>query len=139
MHNSRPRGLSSYGELEITFGKRVAELVLSHTEDKSKSWRERKQNTIAHFAAVTDYEKAGLWFADALANLRSIVRDYEIVGEDIWNRFKQGRSGQLWYYEDIRKYAYGRVDNLMYREYCRLYDDLVEAVFQSQTLLYTIM
>ena len=39
--------------------------------------------------------------ADKLFNARAILRDYLLVGDDVWNRFKAGRDGQLWYYREL--------------------------------------
>jgi (p)ppGpp synthase/HD superfamily hydrolase len=36
--------------------------------------------------------------ADKLHNLRSLVMDYRHIGEAVWDRFKGGRVGTLWYY-----------------------------------------
>ena len=37
-------------ELEARFGNRVKELVLAESEDKSKSWEQRKAFTLSHLA-----------------------------------------------------------------------------------------
>ena len=39
--------------------------------------------------------------ADKLNNLRSILSDYREVGEVVWERFKGGREGTLWYYRAL--------------------------------------
>jgi hypothetical protein len=39
--------------------------------------------------------------ADKLHNARSIVRDYRIVGEKVWEMFHGGREGTLWYYRAL--------------------------------------
>ncbi len=31
-------------------------------------------------------------------NTRSILQDYRVVGEEIWQRFTGGEIGTLWYY-----------------------------------------
>ena len=36
--------------------------------------------------------------ADKLHNARAVLGDYRTVGEEIWNRFKGGKDGTLWYY-----------------------------------------
>ena len=41
--------------------------------------------------------------ADKLHNSRSILNDYYIVGESVWNRFQGGKEGSLWYYRSLVK------------------------------------
>jgi GTP pyrophosphokinase len=34
--------------------------------------------------------------ADKLHNLRDIIKDFRIMGDSLWERFKGGKSGTLW-------------------------------------------
>jgi hypothetical protein len=46
--------------------------------------------------------------ADKLHNVRSIVEEYRLIGEEVWERFSGGRDGSLWYYESV---AQALIDN----------------------------
>lgn len=84
-------------EIETLFGSDVAKLVGGHTEDKSRSWEERKETEMRDtFDAPLRLKM--LVLADKLANLRSIYRDYMSIGEDLWKRFNAGAEKQAWYY-----------------------------------------
>lgn len=83
-------------ELEAAFGKQVSALVAGHTEDKRKSWKERKQNTIETLAKASRAEKM-LSLADRLANLRSMASDFAWQGDKLWERFNAPREAQAWY------------------------------------------
>ena len=83
-------------ELEQAFGKPVAALVAAHTEDKRKSWKERKQNTIQTLRTAPRAAKL-LSLADRIANLRSMVSDLSREGEQLWARFNAPREAQAWY------------------------------------------
>jgi GTP pyrophosphokinase len=37
--------------------------------------------------------------ADKLDNARSLLREYRVRGELLWNFFHGGRAGTLWYYD----------------------------------------
>ncbi|KPQ40107.1 MAG: HD domain [Phormidium sp. OSCR] len=37
--------------------------------------------------------------ADKLYNARSILKDYRLVGEEIWQRFTGGREGSLFHHK----------------------------------------
>ena len=83
------------------FGDRVAFLVAQESEDKSKSWIERKQATIDRLKNAPKDVKI-LTLADKLSNMRAIHIDYLLTGEDVWNRFRMKSKDALgWYYKNI--------------------------------------
>ena len=91
----------SYQELEQEFGTRIAQFVKKESEDKSKSWMERKQATIDRLADAKREDKI-LAFGDKLSNLRSTAKDYMVVGDEIWQKFRaKDKKLQAWYYESM--------------------------------------
>jgi len=115
--------------LEEEFTPRVAHLVGAATEDKSKTWRERKATTIQHLKHGTrEVQIIGL--ADKLSNMRDIDRDYLVVGEDLWNRFRMKDKEIIgWYYRGIQEalaqgagFAKQTLCSMTeaYHEYCQL-------------------
>ena len=105
------------------FTPRVASLVAQESEDKSKTWMERKSATISHLkVAPKEIQIIGL--ADKLSNMRDIDRDYPECGEELWNRFRMKDKTVIgWYYKSIReslKASMGETE--AYKEYCRLID-----------------
>ncbi len=91
-------------EISALFGERIAHLVANESEDKSKTWRERKSATIEHLKNCSD-EEALCALADKLSNARSILADYVLVGEKLWERFNKDKFSLLWYYSQIRDAA----------------------------------
>ena len=109
--------------LKLRFGTRVAEMVAQESEDKSLSWEERKGATIKRLrTAPIEVQMIGL--ADKLSNMRDIDRDYPVLGDELWGRFRmQSKSALAWYYKGIRdalEENFKGVD--AYEEYCRLID-----------------
>lgn len=107
--------------LEREFSSRVADMVAQESEDKTKSWIERKNHTVCHIReADPDVQKIAL--ADKLSNMRDIDRDYPIYGEKLWNRFRMKDKGKIgWYYKGIRDALKDAFDGVpAYEEYCRL-------------------
>lgn len=107
--------------LEEMFSPRVASFVMQESEDKSKTWMERKSATIEHMKnAPREVQMIGL--ADKLSNMRDIDRDYPICGEELWNRFRMKDKQTIgWYYKGVRdalRKPFERVP--AYEEYCRL-------------------
>lgn len=87
-------------EITALFGDDVATLVSHHSEDKNKSWLERKTQALAALQAADDRLKM-LVLADKLSNLRSIARDYKRLGDGLWQRFNAPKEKQAWYYNGI--------------------------------------
>lgn len=88
-------------QLETLFGQRVAALVMEETEDKTKSWKERKAATLAHLETASRENKI-LVLGDKLSNLRCTARDYLLLGEKIWDKFNEKRKSEhAWYYNGV--------------------------------------
>lgn len=103
------------------FSERVACIVAQESEDKSKSWIDRKTATINHLReAPIEVKMIGL--ADKLSNMRDINRDYPVCGEDLWKRFRmQSKSMIGWYYKGIRDALWETFRGVpAYEEYCQL-------------------
>ena len=107
--------------LAQTFSERVASMVAQESEDKSRTWMERKTATIEHLrTAPREVQMIGL--EEKLSNMRDIDRDYPIAGEELWNRFRMKDKETIgWYYKGVRdalKDSFAGVG--AYEEYCRL-------------------
>ncbi|MDO4474411.1 MAG: HD domain-containing protein [Eubacteriales bacterium] len=103
------------------FSPRVASLVAQESEDKTKTWIERKNHTVCHLReADKDVQKIAL--ADKLSNMRDIDRDYPVYGEELWNRFRMKDKEKIaWYYKGVRTALEETLsDTHAFREYCRL-------------------
>ena len=90
-------------EIERRFGARVAGIVkeCSDTDVEPKPpWRERKEAYLAHLSELSPSARFVV-SCDKLHNVRSLLLDYELLGEDVWERFNGGREGTLWYYRAI--------------------------------------
>ncbi len=107
--------------LKERFGERVASMVALESEDKSKSWEERKGATILRLkTAPRPVQMIGL--ADKLSNMRDIDRDYPVVGENLWKRFRmQSKSAIAWYYKGVQEALREGFEGVMaYEEYVKL-------------------
>ena len=48
--------------------------------------------------------------ADKLANIRDIIRDYDRLGDDVWDIFNTSKDSVAWYYISIQD-AFGNGDD----------------------------
>jgi (p)ppGpp synthase/HD superfamily hydrolase len=90
-------------EIEEKFGKEVGAIVAGCTDtDQTPKppWRERKEKYIAHLknaSASTRLVSA----SDKLHNSQAIVHNLREEGDEVWERFKSGKDGALWYYRAL--------------------------------------
>lgn len=87
-------------DIKTNFNVNVLRLVLSNSEDKSKSWEERKSHTINSIQNCFEDELL-LLFADKFCNLKDIYNTYQNIGDAIWSRFNRGQDKQKWYYVNL--------------------------------------
>lgn len=87
-------------DIEAEFGPHVTRLVAAHTEDKSKSWQERKQHTI-DTVKYAEKDVKYLIVADKLDNLLSMEKEFIRHGDALWKNFNAGFNKQKWYNESV--------------------------------------
>lgn len=101
--------------IRLRFGSRVADIVLGLTdgteeqkaifttpEDKRADWERRKKAYVEKLAHHDD----GILLVsccDKLHNARAIVTDVRSQGLAVFQRFKAGAVGTLWYYAELAK------------------------------------
>ncbi|MBQ4068159.1 MAG: bifunctional (p)ppGpp synthetase/guanosine-3',5'-bis(diphosphate) 3'-pyrophosphohydrolase [Lachnospiraceae bacterium] len=128
-------------EIRATFGDDVAGLVGGHTEDKSKTWEERKETEIRD-TLLAPLRLKMLVLADKLANMRSIKKDYTKLGNALWERFNAGLRQQAWYYGEMTEALEDMQDypemEQYYCEFVGLYKDVFVVYFYDyeQGVLY---
>ena len=114
------------------FGEDVAELVGNHTEDKSKTWFQRKSQGLRELAEGS-FDLKCLVLADKLSNVRNMYRDYMIEGDEYWDRFNAPFEKQAWYYNSAVKAMEELKDNentaVRYNEF----KEIVEKTFGHVT------
>jgi GTP pyrophosphokinase len=94
-------------EIRERFGDKVCEIVhdcsdaiIEEEHQRKAPWRERKE---AFIGKIRDkcHESLLVSCADKLHNARSILFDYERIGDRIWDRFKPEKEETLWYFESL--------------------------------------
>lgn len=96
-------GLERLEEIRRLFGESVSAIVQgcsdSFTQPKPP-WRQRKEEYLLHLR-TTSPEIRLVSCADKLYNARSILKDLRKDGGGVWDRFRGGHEGSLWYYRSL--------------------------------------
>lgn len=85
-------------EIRRRFGETVVEIVDGCTDTDAfpkPPWRQRKEVYIAHIRTASASVRL-VSAADKLHNARSVLADYRILGDALWQRFRGGKEGTLW-------------------------------------------
>ncbi|MFH0412495.1 HD domain-containing protein [Corynebacterium sp. L4756] len=103
-----------YSATDMTrdFGSNVTEIVQALTKDKSlPAWQERADDYLARLQGAP---RAVVIIAacDKVHNLSSILADYELVGEQLWDRFNSGKQAQNWWYHAVYEALVTRLQDL---------------------------
>lgn len=123
-------GASTRTDIQIRFGDRVAAIVdgCSDTDRQPKPpWRARKQAALKRLRK-SDPSVRLVVAADKLDNALSLAADYRRRGPEVWNLFRGGRDGTLWYYRSV-------VEVLGQQEPQRILDELRRAVVELERLV----
>ena len=122
-------------EIKEAFGNAVLAIVQTESEDKSKTWKERKQRTVDELQEAST-ESRQVCFADKLSNIRSMYRDKLSIGEKIWERFNAGKNDIVWYYQSIADALKSNGFNDTFRserakQLVREFQDIIDRVFSD--------
>jgi len=96
-------GQETLEEIRRRFGNQIASIVAacSDTDESPKPpWQDRKDAFVERLR-TEPYSVRLVVAADKLHNVRDVLRNYRIHGDDLWSHFKGGRDGTLWYYRAV--------------------------------------
>lgn len=94
--------------IKSQFGSRVFEIVLGCTDGvpdasgEKQGWEERKIAYLEHLRAASE-DVILVSGSDKLHNARAILNDFENIGLEVFERFKAGQDGTVWYYQSLAK------------------------------------
>jgi len=99
-------GLRRLQDIEENFGPNVARMVeglsdsLCEDPSKKQSWLERKKAYLERLRGESADVRL-ISVADKVYNARAILEDYREIGPLVWDRFKRGRTEQIWYFDEL--------------------------------------
>jgi (p)ppGpp synthase/HD superfamily hydrolase len=110
----------------VQFGERVAAIVDGCTESctiPKPPWRDRKLRYIEQMRGASP-SVLRVSMADKLHNARSILADRDREGEAVWDKFKGGKAGTLWFYRCLLEIYQQAGSNFLVSEIERIVDRL---------------
>ena len=127
LHDTIEDAYVTYDTLKEAFNENIANLVRCQSEDKSKPWAERKQDTMNFLQENKSKAVEIAILSDKLSNMRSIFKEYQVRKDQLWEKFNAGKESQHWYYSTIADSLYQVRDTDEYKEY----KELIKKTFGS--------
>ena len=139
LHDTLEDTMVSLRSLTLNFGERVAQLVLSESEDKregipaEQTWELRKKETIQRLSECMGREDKiptmHIALGDKLANLFSLSVEYREVKDRVWKKFNQSdKNKHGWYYGEMgrlfERFFAGRPEMEMVENYWKYYQEV---------------
>ena len=115
LHDTLEDTFTKPDEISEKFGQDILEIVQTESEDKTKTWEERKQATIDHLKAAS-LETKLVCCADKLSNIRSMASDKAVIGDQLWERFNAPKERIQWYYLGVSSALLELENYQMYKE-----------------------
>lgn len=119
-------------QLRAEFGERIASLVADESDvmpegmTEEDSWHQRKQAAIDRISKASHDAKM-VALGDKLSNMRAIARDYDEIGDALWNRFHTNDPKEHeWHYRGLADSLRELEDTVAYKEF----ESLINKVFR---------
>lgn len=126
-------GIATRDEILRRFGEKVTKIVEGCSDSQTipkPPWKQRKKAYLEHLKKA-DQSVLLVATADKLYNARSILKDYHLLGDEIWERFHGKKEGTIWYYQSLVTVLNSRNCDLLIQE---LVKELITVVEKIQKL-----
>jgi len=119
-------GIPVLERIRNDFGDSVADIVAGCSDSNTTPkppWRERKEGYLEHLCTASR-EVRLVAVADKVHNARAVLADYRVLGEALWDRFRGGRDGTLWFYRALVEVFRSTGLNPLVMELARIVDEI---------------
>jgi (p)ppGpp synthase/HD superfamily hydrolase len=119
-------GMATRALIRAQFGDRVVAIIDGCTESVQQPkppWQDRKEHHLAQLVGASP-SVCRVTLADKVHNARSLLMDYQTMGEALWGKFGGGREGTLWYYEQMAAVLEPQVSGRLMRALTELVQQL---------------
>jgi len=101
-------------------------------------WRQRKEAYIARIPTTSASVRL-VTAADKLYNARSVLKDYRVLGEELWQRFAGGKAGTLWYYRALVEALHAAASTPLVAELDRVVTEIEQLASDSPVKMSSIV
>ncbi|AFY44829.1 HD domain-containing protein [Nostoc sp. PCC 7107] len=119
-------GKSTREEIRQRFGETVVAIVDGCTESDTypkPPWEERKQRYLENLRSASPSIRL-VSLADKLHNARSLLADLRQYGGSVWQEFKAGREGTIWFYQELQQVYLATGSDFLTEEFSRVIQEL---------------
>jgi (p)ppGpp synthase/HD superfamily hydrolase len=121
-------GQDTLKRIRESFGDEVARIVEGCTDaytNPKPPWKERKTAYLLNLQTA-DQKTLLVSLADKVHNARSILADLQSGDANIWDKFKGGREGTIWYYQSLAEFFDKTSFRRLRNELRQLVDEIIE-------------
>ncbi len=124
--------------LKDEFGERVFQIVKEVTEDYTQaeklnhllrgdngSWRTRKERYLDNLKNDTP-EALLVAAADKIHNMRGLIDEYQVYGDEVWHKFRRSAEDLDWFYTEADRVISERLKHPLVEEMNKVLKDLQE-------------
>lgn len=115
-------GKAMLAAIRDKFGEKTARIVEECSDTlvaPKPPWKKRKENHLRVLETASD-ETIRIMLADKVYNARNLLRGLTEHGDQVWENFKGGRDGTLWYFRQMHTLFSQRHSGYMLNEFTRL-------------------
>lgn len=122
-----------YEDLARDFDWGIANLVRDISEfknqqtDKRTTWLDRKMAYLKKLETAR-HESLMVCAADKIHNLRSMIANYEILGDELWEKFDTSIEQKLWFYEAVCKILQKKLKRKIVTELVQVIDEAKQKI-----------
>ncbi|MCC5639153.1 HD domain-containing protein [Nostoc sp. CHAB 5844] len=119
-------GKSTREEIRQHFGETIVAIVDGCTECDTlpkPPWEERKKKYLENLRHASPSVRL-VSLADKLHNARSLLADLQQHGSSIWQQFKTGKEGTLWFYQQLQQVYCASGSDFLTEEFSRVIQEL---------------
>lgn len=133
-------GPESEALIREQFGDRVTAIVWGCTDGvpdaagQKPDWRDRKQQYLQHLATVAP-DILLVSACDKLHNARSILIDLQNHGLVLFDRFKAGQAGTIWYYQQLATCFQARLPGPLSQQLSQTVEAIQQTTKQLESLV----
>ncbi|BBD58930.1 hypothetical protein NIES2109_17090 [Nostoc sp. HK-01] len=122
-------GKSTREDIRLRFGETIVAIVDGCTESDTHPkppWEERKQKYLDNLRFASPSIRL-VSLADKLHNVRSLLADLRQHGSSVWQEFKTGKEGTIWFYQQLEQVYLATGSDFLTEEFSRVIQELCNA------------